>query len=348
MPVVTVLDLNMDAAGVRIDVLSGMGESVDTVIETTPVEDGSGVGYRFTLPDMTDKEDNIYYLTVTACDQAGNTSELSYRFSLNRNGSVYDMRQLAHLMENQYQTVNQLDEIQIVEMNVDTVEEFDLYISRNGELGYQAAYSKEISGSEHTGYTYVYKIDKENFQEEGAYRLSLYSKDRAGNEVNNATNIRGNEISFIVDNTAPKVIIDGVESGGIYDVESQEVQVVVTDNFRLAEAEFMLVNKNREVLECWDYMVLADEDGMMKIMIPQYDGEVSLCYRVKDAAGNERQTLSGEQTAASGFLVTTDKLVQLVNKPSKTPVRRAVILVMGMAAVIALFTALRAVRRRKC
>lgn len=348
LPVVTVLDLNMDAAGVRIDVLSGMGESVDTVIETTPVEDGSGVGYRFTLPDMTDKEDNIYYLTVTACDQAGNTSELSYRFSLNRNGSVYDMRQLAHLMENQYQTVNQLDEIQIVEMNVDTVEEFDLYISRNGELGYQTAYSKEISGSEHTGYTYVYKIDKENFQEEGAYRLSLYSKDRAGNEVNNATNIRGNEISFIVDNTAPKVIIDGVESGGIYDVESQEVQVVVTDNFRLAEAEFMLVNKNREVLECWDYMVLADEDGMMKIMIPQYDGEVSLCYRVKDAAGNERQTLSGEQTAASGFLVTTDKLVQLVNKPSKTPVGRAVILVMGMAAVIALFTALRAVRRRKC
>ena len=144
------------------------------------------------------------------------------------------------------------------------------------------------------------------------------------------------------------MIIDGVESGGIYDVESQEVQVVVTDNFRLAEAEFMLVNKNREVLECWDYMVLADEDGMMKIMIPQYDGEVSLCYRVKDAAGNERQTLSGEQTAASGFLVTTDKLVQLVNKPSKTPVGRAVILVMGMAAVIALFTALRAVRRRKC
>ena len=347
LPVVTVLDLNMEAAGVGIDVISGMGESMNPVVEITPVEDGSGVGYRFTLPDMTDKEDNIYYLTVTACDQAGNTSALSYRFSLNRNGSVYDMRQLAHLMENQYQTVSELDELQIVEMNVDVVEEFDLYISRNGELGYQAAYSKEISGSEQTGYTYVYKIDKENFQEEGAYRLSLYSKDRAGNEVNNATNIRGNEISFIVDNTAPKVIIDGVESGGIYDVESQEVQVIVTDNFQLAEAEFMLVDKNREVLKRWDYMALADEDGMMKIVIPQYDGEVSLCYRVKDAAGNERQTLSGEQTAASGFLVTTDKLVQLVNKPSRTPAGRAVILAAGMAAVLALFMALRAVRRSR-
>lgn len=345
LPVVTVLDSNMASSDVEIGVLSGMGEAVETAIETAAAEDGSSVGYCFTLRDMTDKEDNIYYLTVTACDKAGNESALTYRFSLNRSGSVYDMRQLAHLMEDQYHTINKLDELQIVEMNVDTVEEFDLFISRNGELGYQAAYSKEISGSEHTGYTYVYKIDKENFTEEGAYRLSLYSKDRAGNEVNNATNIRGNEISFIVDNTAPKVIIDGVESGGVYDVESQEVQIVVTDNFSLAEAEFMLVNKEREILERWDYMALAGADGTLNISIPQYDGEVSLCYRVKDAAGNERQTISGEQASLAGFLVTTDKLVQLVNRPAKTPAGRAVLFVVGVMALIGLLTALRGIRR---
>ena len=107
----------------------------------------------------------------------------------------------------------------------------------------------------------------------------------------------------------------------------------------------MLVNKNREVLECWDYMVLADEDGMMKIMIPQYDGEVSLCYRVKDAAGNERQTISGEQASSAGFLVTTDKLVQLVNRPAKTPAGRTVLFVVGVMALIGLLTALRGIRR---
>lgn len=141
------------------------------------------------------------------------------------------------------------------------------------------------------------------------------------------------------------MIIDGVESGGVYDVESQEVQIVVTDNFSLAEAEFMLVNKEREILERWDYMALAGADGTLNISIPQYDGEVSLCYRVKDAAGNERQTISGEQASSAGFLVTTDKLVQLVNRPAKTPAGRAVLFVVGVMALIGLLTALRGIRR---
>ena len=69
-------------------------------------------------------------------------------------------------------------------MNVDTVEDFAVYISRNGALDYQAIYTKEVNGSENTGYTYVYTLSPDNFAEEGGYRLSLYSKDRAGNEIN--------------------------------------------------------------------------------------------------------------------------------------------------------------------
>lgn len=347
LPVVTVLDLNMEESGVGISVISGIGESVKNSIETSAVADGSGAGYRFTLRDMTDKEDNVYYLTVTACDKAGNEAALTYRFSLNRNGSVYDIQQIVSLMDNQYQTCDRLDNLQIVEMNVDTVDEFELYISRNGELGYKAVYSKEISGSENTGYTYVYNIDEKNFTQEGTYRLSLYSRDRAGNEVNNMTDIRGNEISFIVDNTAPKVIINGVESGKVYDVDAQEVQIVVTDNFQLAKAEFTLVNKDNETLGKWDYMELAGEGGTLNITIPQYDGEISLLYRVKDAAGNEKQTFLGDQTALSDFLVTTDKLVQLVNKPTETPLGRSVFFMSGVSMLAAIFFILRSVYRRK-
>ena len=166
--------------------------------------------------------------------------------------------------------------------------------------------------------------------------MTLYSRDRAGNEVNNASNIHGEEITFIIDNTPPKVVIDGVASGMVYDVDAQEVHVAVIDNFELAEAEFTLVNRDNKVLESWDYMELAGEDEALSIMIPQHDEMVSLLYRVKDAAGNEMRTCRGERTSPDDFLVTTDKYVQFINKPSQTTAGRLMLFAGGVSGVLAL------------
>lgn len=336
LPVISVSDSNIEASDISVSVKTGIGDIVTNTIETASIAGDGGTEYRLTLTDMTEKADNIYYLTVSACDQAGNVAERTCRFSLNRNGSVYDLSALAHLMERQYNTYGALQDIQIVEMNIDTVEEFELYVSRNGAIGYEARYTREMHGSADIGYTYVYQIGKENFAAEGIYRLTLYSRDRAGNEVNNAADIHGKEITFTIDNTPPRVIIDGVESGKVYDVEAQEVHVIVTDNFKLAEAELTLVNKENEVLERWDYMELAGEDESLKITIPQHNETVSLLYRVKDAAGNEMQTFQGEQTAPADFLVTTDKYVQLLNRPPRTFTGTLVILMAGASCALAL------------
>ncbi len=296
LPIVTILDAHMELQDISVTVRSGTGVLIETKIETAVVEVGTNTGYRFTLTDMTDKEDNVYYLCVTAADKAGNEAVRTCRFSLNRKGSVYDMTQVAALVQNQYQTKEKMSDLEIVEMNVDMVEEFDLYISKNGELGTKAVFVKEISGSESTGYTYVYKIDKTNFTEEGAYRLSLYSRDRAGNEINNASELHGKEITFIVDNTAPKVILDGTWSDSKGGAGPCALQIVVTDNFSLAEAEVMLVNNENTVLERWDYMALAGEGETLSITLPAYEEEVALVYRVKDAAGNEAQQRFDKQT----------------------------------------------------
>ena len=240
-----------------------------------------------------------------------------------------------------------MEDVLITEMNVDLVDEFEVYISRNGALGYKAAYEKEVQGSDNIGYTYTYRIKRENFAEEGSYRLSMYSKDRAGNEVNNSIAIQGKEVEFVIDNTAPKVVIDGVETGKVYDVEAQEVGIVVTDNFKLAEAEFTLVNKKNEVLERWNYMDLSKEGDTLYITIPEYKEEVSLLYRIKDAAGNEVQTFRGESTALADFLVTTDKFVQFVNKPTQTPFGCTLLVVMGIAGIAAIFVLILILNKRK-
>lgn len=153
--------------------------------------------------------------------------------------------------------------------------------------------------------------------------------------------IHGDEISFVVDNTPPKVVIDGIEAGMLYDAESQQVHVSVTDNFKLCEAELVLVNKANEVLDRWDYMALCEEGGQMDITIPQYNGELALLYRVKDAAGNEMQTFQGGQTALGDFLVTTDRFVQFLNKPSKTPQGRMTLILIGAALLAAVMIAIR-------
>ena len=115
----------------------------------------------------------------------------------------------------------------------------------------------------------------------------------------------------------------------------------MTDNFKLCEAELVLVNKANEVLDRWDYMALCEEGGQMDITIPQYNGELALLYRVKDAAGNEMQTFQGGQTALGDFLVTTDRFVQFLNKPSKTPQGRMTLILIGAALLAAVMIAIR-------
>ncbi len=146
--------------------------------------------------------------------------------------------------------------------------------------------------------------------------------------MNNLLRQNGEEIRFVIDNTMPRIVIDGVENNELYDVEAQEVRVVAEDNFKLSEAELMLVNRDNEVLERWDYFDLVENEGeTARIIIGEQSEEVSLLYRAVDAAGNEIETLPGEKTAKEGFLVTTDKLVQLVNKPAQTPIGRGIIAV---------------------
>lgn len=358
IPNIIIQDINIEPAGTAITLTTGRGEAMDIGTDITVVPAESG--FLYTLNGLDAKQDDIYYLTVNAADKAGNISELTYRFSLNRRGSAYDLTELTKLVDSYYNSYNTLEDIKIVEMNVDKVEEFALYLSYNADIVYgktgsrpsdqnenklpeAVIYSRDVSGSEDTGYVYTYTIYRENFALEGTYRLGVYSKDRAGNEVNNLLKHNGEEIQFVIDKTLPRVVIDGVENNEIYDVESQEVRVVADDNFKLAEAELMLVNKDGEMLEHWNYFDLVEKEGdTALITIGEHKEEVSLLYRAVDAAGNEVQILQGEKTAKADFLVTTDKFVQLVNKPTKSPIGRVIITalvisIMGVLLILASF-----------
>lgn len=324
-PVVTVYDENYDVDGVNITVTTGRGE----VINTIKVASAVAGGYAYALTDLNDREDNIYYLQASGMDMAGNETSLTYRFSLNRHGSTYDLTNMSDIVEKTYNKYADVQDMQILEMNVDTIENFSVYISRNGTMlssrevssrpsgvTDEICYAVDRSGNESVGYTYTYTIFRENFAQEGTYNISFYSKDRAGNEVNNTLNEKGAEIHFIIDNTVPTVIIDGIETGELYSVDSQSVNVMVTDNFKLSEAEFYLTNEEGEQLASWDYADIVSTDGeIATIEIPSYDGRQSLLFRAMDAAGNEVVAFPDSEDTPTAFMITTNPWLRFTNSP---------------------------------
>lgn len=315
-PIVTIQDKNFDANGVNISVQTGRGKVVDTAQQINPVENG----FSYVLTDLTNKGDDVYYLTASGTDMAGNNTELVYRFSLNRNGSTYDLTNISNMSENTYYRTLDIEDMVIVEMNVDKVEKFAVHMTRNGTLltdkqvkkvsglgNDEVLYKVDVSGNENIGYTYKYTIFKENFSQEGTYNISFYSKDAAGNEVNSTLDEKAAEVHFIVDNTVPKAVFDGIESDGNYDEKSKTVNVMVTDNFKLAEAEISLVNENGEELQSWNYLDMAEAEGsVVELVIPEYKGRQSILFRAKDAAGNEIITLPDTQDVPTNFVISTN------------------------------------------
>lgn len=326
-PVVVVYDTNCDREHIEITVTTGMGEPVPLSIQTQKRENG----YAYLLTDMTKKEDNIYFLHITAFDMAENKSEQSCRFSLNRHGSAYDLTDFLKIKERFYNRSDEIADLAITEMNVDEIERYSIYLTRNGEIlpcretkarsgaEDEIRYLAERTGDERTGYRNRYIFYRENFEKEGSYRITCYSKDRAGNEVNTSIPEKHAEISFVVDNTAPRVVIDGVRSGGRYNAEELSVNLMMHDNFGLREAYVILLDQEGKETQRWDYRELAENEGdVVSLTIPGREEKQSLIYRAVDAAGNETDVSADSEEALTGFLITTNKWLQFISSPAKT------------------------------
>ena len=117
-PVVTVLEEHFNAEETRISLVNGKGEQIEISAQVQQVNGG----YSYILYNVNEKPDQVYYLHVNSLDMAGNEAELTYRFSLNRNGSVYDMSLARQATEGTYYQSRVMKDLQMIEMNVDEVE----------------------------------------------------------------------------------------------------------------------------------------------------------------------------------------------------------------------------------
>lgn len=310
MPGIRYYDTNYDANGFVI-LMKGDHNGVQEMNGTKTATAG-GMEIKLNDFEHVPEVDDLYTMEATVSDLAGNSSEASVIFSVNRFGSVYTFDDKTELLvgeQGKYYT-NEEQDIVVTETNVDTLEFREITCNLNGELRTMTEgedYTVEASGTDMSWKQYYYTIDKSNFEEEGTYILTIYSEDRAANTSDN--NTKGRKIEFVVDKTKPSVVISGVENGGQYRENSREVTLDVQDNVRMAEVE-VTVNG---VETTYTASQVAELDGKITFTVRSANYWQTLSVTAYDAAGNSSgQDPDGEKgkTEEISFLVTPNIFVQ--------------------------------------
>ena len=300
-------DTNYDADGTVVEMIGYKNGLVE--MTGSKVVNGNGVEFKLKDFERVPEMDDMYTMNATVYDLAGNSSEATVMFSVNRFGSVYtfDEKTEALVGENGSYYTNEEQELVVIETNVDTLEFKEITLNLNGKLKTLVEgtdFEVSESGSEESWKQYTYQIAKENFVEEGLYILTIYSEDRATNVSDN--NVKGKKIEFVMDKTQPSLLITGVEDGGRYKEDSREVTIDVEDNVSLGYVEVIL---NGETTK-YNPVELAEMNGKITLTVGGANQYQTLKVVVVDSAEND------PVTQELSFLITANIFVQFyMNKP---------------------------------
>lgn len=212
------------------------------------------------------EKDDIYTLTVKATDKSGNVSTKmkvlessqeteALKFSLNREGSTYDVDETTRALLDGYYTNKLKEDVIITIVNVDKLDldngGLSIVVVRDliesltlveGE-GYVIDSVEEIPG----GYRYTVRIFKGVFAEDGAYSVLVSTKDMAGNSSRNDTAFDENhemELQFYLDTKAPIIKLDNLDDGRTYPRNDQDDSA-----FRDGKYQAALLTVNDQTLD---------------------------------------------------------------------------------------------------
>lgn len=336
IPQIVMSDTNFDTNGVNIELVGANQGSVAP--EGSYTNQGNGETFTFQNFPKEQSYDDIYTINATLTDMAGNESNATVTFSVNRFGSVYVFDQTLKDIEGTY-IQNEID-VKLKEVNVDSLEhdKIKVVVDTNGTprtLEEGIDYQVQESGGNGQWYQYDYTINKSLFAGDGRYIVTLYSEDIAGNVNENIDESKEAEISFGVDKTAPVVIPIDVESNAQYPVDTKAANVTVNDNLVLDSVEIYIGDK-----KC-DYTVDGEN---YQFNIPNNTKKQDVTIMAVDAAGNKTNYV------LNGILVTTNTFIRWYNnKPlfAGSIAGAAVVTGGGVGAAIALRSGRIKIRRKR-
>ena len=309
IPVISYTDTNYDDANVSITLTGAERKAV--ALDGAYSDQHNGKIFTFNNFPEKKEVDDIYTLTATLTDKAGNTTTKSIRFSANRFGSTYALPKATEELNGSYTQSGK--DVVVTETNANQLKNIKVILFKNGEtitLKEDDDYRIDVKGGNGQWYEYTYTVYSENFADDGVYRLSFSSEDDAGNKAENTLDTKNKEISFSVDKTKPDIVVTNIENGSTYPVDKLTVTMSASDNILLKTMSVYLDDYDKEY-KTWtaeDIAKTIDADGNFTFDI---DGNSTGAHKVKvvctDAAGNE-QTVE-----ITDFYVTTNLFVRFYN-----------------------------------
>ena len=193
--------------------------------------------FRYDNFPVEKESDDVYTLKAVVADLAGNETEKSLTFSVNRFGSVYTFT--PSLAEIDGRFFDKEQDIVIHETNVDTLdpETIDIKVARNGQNADMEDVSYQISNDSANGSwsQYSYRLTADNFSEEGVYVVSVNSVDEAGNVNDSTDETKEAELRFGIDKSDPLIMAVNVEEGTTYPEDSKQAEFAIEDNLLLKD-----------------------------------------------------------------------------------------------------------------
>lgn len=307
-PVIEYSDVNLDADSVTIT-LSGVtrGNNLDIIGEYSDIKNGQ----IFTFDNFAEEKamDDIYTLTVSLRDKAGNTSEETVKFSVNRFGSTYDMSEDTNKLNGSF--VTSANDVIITEVNATELSDIIITLFKNNEtivLEEGVDYTVDIEGGSGQWYKYIYTILEKNFTDDGVYRISVHSEDKAGNVAENTLDTKDMEIGFGVDKTPPTVVVANTENGKTYAKDNHTVIMTADDNLKLEKVTVFLDGSELKAWSKEEVEAVIAANGEFNFDIA---GDSTKAHSIKivcvDSAGNE--TIE----EVTDFFVTTNLFVRYYN-----------------------------------
>ncbi len=311
-PGVRYSDNNYTENGVELTLTGANNGSMDIDGDHSSIPNGESI--KMSDFERIKENDDLYTLSAVITDRAGNETEDSVIFSVNRFGSVYIISDVSkewlNTGEGEYTYINEEQDIQVTEINVDSIVASDISYGRDGQLVDLEAgkdYEVKASGSDVSWKQYDYTINKENFEKEGNYTVTIDSEDRATNVGNSRA--KGCNIEFAVDKTAPTIVITGIENDAQYHANTRNIVLNAADNIAMGDVG-VYVGDADDPAQSYDAKAIRAAGGELTYTMSSSNSRQDIRAVATDAAGN---TAEAEITRV---LLTSNLFVQFY---SNTP-----------------------------
>ncbi|MDR1088793.1 MAG: hypothetical protein LBL23_05940 [Coriobacteriales bacterium] len=334
-PTVLLTDSNYDSGGKTFSIIGvKSGNSTPSVGFTAIANGEQGV---VADAERVPEADDIYTITASLTDLAGNSSEETLTYSVNRFGSTWYIEGATEaLVEGRYANAEQ--SVAVHEVNVNEVNEHDVSVAHDGSLTTlePSEFTANRTGDEDSWKEHTYTLPASTFAQEGVYEITISTVDAAGNSSSNrAPRVADSAcpVDFVIDKTAPTVVITGVEDNASYNEEARNVVIDVQDNIALGSTDAFLNEDSLPVASYTAEEVRAGS-GQVSYSIPAHSDMQSFVVVSTDAAGNE-----SEQYAVNNFFINPDSFLHFWSQTplavfvSNPPLLYAIVIFMALLAV---------------